>query len=48
MEAIYELLSPDQIDAIVGAYDSIANWYDQLTIILTDTVARIGVDDVII
>lgn len=48
MDTLQELLSPDQLAAILGTYDSLASWVDQLTISISELISRIGVDDVII
>ena len=48
MESIQEILSPDQIDAILATYDSIAIWVSQLTVSIQEAIDTIVVDDVIL
>lgn len=44
MEAVTNLLTPDQIDAILAVYGTVADWYSQVANYVT-TQANIVIED---
>ena len=48
MDSVLDLLSPDQVDAILATYDSVAIWFSQITTSVHQAIESIVVDDVIL
>ena len=48
MENILDILSPEQVEAILATYDSVALWFNQITVSLTDAINSIVVEDIML
>lgn len=46
MDAIVNLLTPEQVDAILAAYDSVAAWYAQAADYISTTANSLVIEDV--
>jgi len=45
MEAVLAILSPDQIDLVIAAYGTVAEWYTQVADIITPQTTSVVIED---